>query len=203
MSGQPLDYAPPLPWHRRRGLHRWLIAGALALTLLSSVKWAPPAWRHAQLLYWQRQCMTYMAPADAVVVQIDTPEASIVPAEWSAFRAVWASAYQSDGTLFLHARQTPAGRTWLIAVDFHATGGGVLATRSIQPATLGRRSSDSGGRAMGGSFFGMTPGARFFAGQPDRDDPSHFTIEYEVNGRREILDGWLDNDGRVKIEPRR
>jgi hypothetical protein len=36
---------------------------------------------------------------------------------------------------------------------------------------------------------------RFFAGQPDPDDDSHFTIQYELNGRPGIIDGTL-NDAR-------
>jgi hypothetical protein len=43
---------------------------------------------------------------------------------------------------------------------------------------------------------------RFFAGQPDPNNPSHFTIAYEVDGRRELLDGLLHDDDSVTLEPR-
>jgi hypothetical protein len=38
---------------------------------------------------------------------------------------------------------------------------------------------------------------RVFAGQPDPDDASHFTIEYEIVGenRRRTLDGWVRDEG--------
>jgi len=43
---------------------------------------------------------------------------------------------------------------------------------------------------------------RVYAGQPDRDDPSHFTIRYQMWGQEDVLDGWLqDNDG-VRLVPR-
>lgn len=42
-------------------------------------------------------------------------------------------------------------------------------------------------------FDPRSPGAllRFFAGQADPNDPSHFTIGYEANGRRGIIDGTV------------
>jgi hypothetical protein len=43
---------------------------------------------------------------------------------------------------------------------------------------------------------------RFFAGQPDPIDQSHFTIAYELNGRRDVLDGYLKDDDTVTLEPR-
>ncbi len=37
---------------------------------------------------------------------------------------------------------------------------------------------------------------RWFAGQPDRFDPSHFTLDFElVDGRRGTVDGYLSADG--------
>lgn len=43
---------------------------------------------------------------------------------------------------------------------------------------------------------------RLFAGQPDPADPSHFTIGYAVNGRPGTIDGWLQDDERVKFRVR-
>jgi hypothetical protein len=45
--------------------------------------------------------------------------------------------------------------------------------------------------------------ATIFAGQPDPNDPTHFTIDYAFNGQRNTIDGWVLNDGGVKLEPRR
>ena len=41
-----------------------------------------------------------------------------------------------------------------------------------------------------------------YAPQPDPNDRSRLTIEYQINGRKGMLDGWLkDNDG-VQFWPR-
>jgi hypothetical protein len=42
---------------------------------------------------------------------------------------------------------------------------------------------------------------RFYAGQPDPSDPSRFTIDYDVDGRRGTIHGQLKNDGRVELTP--
>ena len=43
---------------------------------------------------------------------------------------------------------------------------------------------------------------RFYAGQLDPNDPSHFTIDYELNGVRNVIDGWLTDDDFLRIRPR-
>jgi hypothetical protein len=42
---------------------------------------------------------------------------------------------------------------------------------------------------------------RFFAGQPDPADPSRFTADYDVDGRRGTIRGQLKNDGTVELRP--
>jgi hypothetical protein len=54
---------------------------------------------------------------------------------------------------------------------------------------------DSGEVSIAGRF-------RLFAGQPDPADESHFTIRYELDGKPNIIDGWLMPDDTVKLEPR-
>jgi hypothetical protein len=48
------------------------------------------------------------------------------------------------------------------------------------------------------------PLLHLFAGQPDPADESHFTIDYEVDGDRGTIDGWLrdshDGSNRVRVE---
>jgi hypothetical protein len=43
---------------------------------------------------------------------------------------------------------------------------------------------------------------RFYAGQLDPKDRSHFTIDYELNGARNVIDGWLTDDDFLRIRPR-
>jgi hypothetical protein len=42
---------------------------------------------------------------------------------------------------------------------------------------------------------------RFLAGQPDPNDPSHFTIPYQLDGRDGVIDGWV-KDGGIDLRPR-
>ena len=42
---------------------------------------------------------------------------------------------------------------------------------------------------------------RFYAAQPDADDPSHFTLPYRLDGRDGVIDGWVKDDG-VMLRPR-
>ncbi len=44
---------------------------------------------------------------------------------------------------------------------------------------------------------------RWYAGQPDELDSTHFTIDYEVAGHRGTIDGYLSDDGsHVRMQPR-
>jgi hypothetical protein len=44
---------------------------------------------------------------------------------------------------------------------------------------------------------------RFYAGQPDPADPTHFTIDYELDGERSTIDGWLRENSGVELAPRK
>ncbi len=43
---------------------------------------------------------------------------------------------------------------------------------------------------------------RFFAGQADPRDASHFTVQYELDGVKNVIDGWLTDDDYLRIVPR-
>jgi hypothetical protein len=43
---------------------------------------------------------------------------------------------------------------------------------------------------------------RILAGQPDPNDPTHFTIPYVLDGKPGVIDGFLRANGRVMLEPR-
>jgi hypothetical protein len=42
---------------------------------------------------------------------------------------------------------------------------------------------------------------RLYAGQPGPKDASHFTIAYEIDGRKGKIDGWLRDNGSVDLKP--
>jgi hypothetical protein len=43
---------------------------------------------------------------------------------------------------------------------------------------------------------------KFWAGQPDPTDESHFTIDFETHKRRGTIDGWLMPDDTLKLQLR-
>ena len=65
-----LDYAR-MPPRRRKWIRRSVLLVCLAMVVAAGWRWGPQAWRRAQLLYWQRQCLRYSAPADQVVYTTD------------------------------------------------------------------------------------------------------------------------------------
>lgn len=79
--------------------------------------------------------------------------------------------------------------------DIHA----IIEPLVIAPGTLVRAPSST---LFSGNFTSVKCDGRFFAGQPDPNDESHFTIDYEVDGIRNTIDGWLLDDDTVKLEPR-
>src|SRR4051794_34337155 len=61
-----LDYANPPRWHRRRWFRRVMLGILLIALSAAAWRWGPEKWERAKLLYWQRQCMNYTAPADQI-----------------------------------------------------------------------------------------------------------------------------------------
>jgi hypothetical protein len=64
----PLQYATvPSPWPKR--IRRLLLALVLAAMAFVGWRWGPYAWHQSLLLYWQRQCMNYAMPRDAIAYE--------------------------------------------------------------------------------------------------------------------------------------
>ncbi|HEY7088063.1 MAG TPA: hypothetical protein VH518_08240, partial [Tepidisphaeraceae bacterium] len=68
MTAPTLDYAPAPP-RRRKWIRRGILLALLLTATYSGWRWGGAGWRHAQILYFQRQCMTYTAPPDQVVYE--------------------------------------------------------------------------------------------------------------------------------------
>ena len=52
------------------------------------------------------------------------------------------------------------------------------------------------------SIHSATAMERVYAGQVDPNDPSHFTIRYQIWGQEDIVDGRLDNTGKLTLKQR-
>jgi hypothetical protein len=219
-----LDYAAPLPWRRRKVVRRSLAGG---LVVLSAIVWAPGFWNRVQVLWWQRQCLAYVAPADQVVYDdgpavpqllsgggMISPKLLVPsPAPVAARPAkCWDRLYQliqpgashgSGGVLYLHRGQTPSGAERLVVVALEYRISNVLAFECWElslasPITeIGHRSNTY---HLPVTFDASDKPLRLYAGQPAPNDPSRFTIRYDLDGQRGTIEGWVSEGGSVSLE---
>lgn len=210
-----LDYAPPPPLVRRARFRRWLALAGVGLALLSTLWWAPPLWRNARAVYWQRQCTGYAAPADRVVYEDDLPAGGVLtdgrgPA-WDALYPFIdyanASRPMTRAVLFLHGRQIRESRTQLVVIELESPDPefGEIQLRVWTPYST--HAFDPLGARYGIHTVSL-PGLegakhlRFYADQPDPRDASRFTIRYEAGGRKGTIDGTLEEGGGIGLRPR-
>jgi hypothetical protein len=207
-----LGHAPPPPLVQRARFRRWLALAGVALAILSALWWAPPLWRNARAVYWQRRCVAYTAPPEHIVLDVveDGPfDAETVPAwrEFYPFIAHAPARQFGQPVLFLHGRRPRAGGEQLVAVEL-ASGNfrrGEVEFTTWTPTAAGLTRRPEVG--MGGDRI-RVPGLkgakhlRFFAGQPDRADASRFTIAFEVDGRKGVIEGTFEESGAVELRVR-
>lgn len=103
-------------------------------------------------------------------------------------------------TLFLHERCAPSGKRWLVAV--HTGAGDSLDVDLVEPAILPGRPRLVVSHSTK-DHFPPRDMCRYYAGQSDMTDPTHFTIGYDTqDGQKHILDGWVKDPEIVVIEER-
>lgn len=232
-----IEYAPPLPRHRR-WIQRVLLPLLAGAALVSAYWWGPRAWYRLQLAYAERQCSAYVAAPNTIVYTEDPADVKrlaatsvgyrpapggggsvfLVPQAWSKFYGLLSPpGFQSRGTVFLHERRTPGGRRMLVAIDYlgdklydggnywmdvsefqvraFEPGGPFSLPVEVQNAQVPHELYNVNGR----------PGTlRLYAGQADPNDPTHFTITWELTDNpptHGVLDGWVREDG-VDLERR-
>jgi hypothetical protein len=117
--------------------------------------------------------------------------------------------------LFLHARTSQAGHERLVVVTidrlFYQRVVWLLDAQAYEVGQGGPRHIFSRGRASGiglRSFYQKTGGdmggindIRFFAGQPDPNDASQFTIPYKMNSESGTIVGQLKDDDGIELKP--
>jgi hypothetical protein len=218
-----LDYAPPDPGWRRKRIQRkliWTLIGSLVFIL------APKVLKQTQVLWWQHQCLQYTAPANQIVYDdgptlsqrltepgvtksiikpISTP-AAVRPVKcWDQLHKLvdrWASSAPS-AVLYLHRGQTRSGAERVIAVTlkFREPEGLWFQCWDLPPATLVKEIKHPHTNDYVFSIprdEGMKP-LQLYAGQPDPNDPSHFTILYNLGGQQGTIDGFLDGSVTLKV----
>jgi hypothetical protein len=199
-----LGYAPtPLKWKRRRFL-TWVIAFGVTAVLL------PLGVRTSRLVY-ERFVMNKLVAACCVHrssrAAYSDGGATTPPAEWAELNHLLGTPLASSGTIFLHERRAKDGRSLLVGVD-------LAQIRREQPlvVNVAVRVIARGGplrpprtvalRVVAVALDATAGNLTMQAGRPDPADASHFTIEYTVADRANVIDGWLLDGGEVKLEPR-
>lgn len=210
---QQLDYAPP----PRRRARRRIIVAITALALLAGAwKYGPGAWDHARLLYYQGKCLSYGGAADEVVYEDDGK--AVIRSRYSAlltnYHAVrsWPGAKQG-ALLFMHEMKTPEGEARLVTVEATLRIG-VFSRPQVEYERAVMKLADLWSKRRNRTQYthstmdrpplsaGQVYPLKIFAGQPDPQNPSHFTIRFELGGKEGMFDGWLESDGRVLVEER-
>lgn len=211
-----------------------------ALGVVGWKRYGPRLQKRVQMLSLQRQCLAYQPPAGTVrYVQDGTDTAASQPWKrffgmkplpiWGTFQERHVAPYgplrsgglQSQGTLFLGERRSPAGNRRLVAVDLRVSWNNTNWTASVEkravvPGTLGTEPRETWGGPPADDLkttnlvgqrdvlfmFDWRQKVKLYAGRPDPADSSHFTIDYELDGRREVIDGWLRDDDAVELTQR-
>jgi hypothetical protein len=206
-----LDYAHEPAALRRRNVRRALTATILLVIALASVKWLVPAWRHAQLVYWQNKCLAYGLGDKPVVTS--SVGGNCAPC-WREFYNLFSPpGRKALSTVFLHELRKPDGTRRLVAIEADTfTGLGnapdsevTLDYHVIAPATLWRRPQLVTNANLRPYFYYEGGEGKHFDIHPGRADPanaSHFTFDVTWRARRVTLDGWLRDDDTVLLEPR-
>jgi len=204
MGGIPLEYAKTAkPWRR---LRRVLLVVVLVLAGLLAVRWAPALRRNAELWWWQRQCLNYVAPPrvvfdrgreDFAVAEAD----AAVPSAWREFYRVYSPpGFVSHGTAYLGERRDAQGRGRLVAVDLMISLGDsapVVVGRSFEPGNPLRPAREIFARA---EILPDFQPMRVWTGQGDSADSSHFTIAFlDTAGAARVLHGYLTDDGGIRF----
>jgi hypothetical protein len=145
-----------------------------------------------------------------------TPIALLQPSQWSnAARSATPSLRVHGATVFMHERTAADGHSRLVVLQYSPTTlvpafspytdlKITLLEASRLHGTLAEIEPDAEPprKLLAHDLNASTRDLRIFAGQADGDDRSHFTIEYELNGQRGTLDGWLENDDTINIKLR-
>ena len=169
---------------------------------------APPATQPhpVAVVHTPRAWRDFVTAADVVAPsQIIGPGSMRNSVLWGSSAAPQTPATAGGGMVFLHRMNTPAGHARLVCVTVALTvnpGDAYLATHAWVPGTASRPCSPCG-VDWHLSIRKGSPGDRLqlYSGRIDPTNPSRFTITYRVGGRDGVIDGQLDDEDRVRLQP--
>jgi hypothetical protein len=208
-----LGYAPRTRVHAHGHRHVARVATiltALAMLIVAAM-WGARWVRCVRVVNVERQCAAYRMQGQSVC-EINNGEktgwtTSLPPECWSRFYSlVSGGGFRTDGTAFLHERFTPLGKPRLIAVDVEV----VQQTPDLSLSLHCRSYSRSHGFTLPQELsstnwqgLGWFHNIKILGGKTDAANPSHFTIDMEIDGQPHTFDGWIrDTDENVQIQER-
>lgn len=124
------------------------------------------------------------------------------------------------GVVFLHERTSPNGHRRLVAVYFDDPGFAMTASAitpgglTVNPIVVSYQfpgTNDLSYFAYKYRIDHAQPpnsrtsgplGFRIYLGQADDADPAHFTIPWQLYGRAGTIDGWLQDNDKVRLQCR-
>jgi hypothetical protein len=205
---KPLNYAPKPPAARR--VWRWVYILIFAAgALIAAVQWGSGLLRRAESIYWQQKCLRFLQPPSHLVFEMN--RANVLHDEICVPRIHFEGIDNSriiisDGTIFLHEMRRPNGTRCLMSLTFAPIFPIEQIGFRIQylewDLSLWPRLSKWDFLTVATDRGSPLAHWKFFAGQPDANNPSHFTFDYEVDGLRHTCDAWLDNDGKLIVSQR-
>jgi hypothetical protein len=206
-AAKQLNYAPKPPAARRRWRIIYATLFIIAL-IVGAILCGPDVWDETRLLVIEHECLNYSLPPNHVVFEIGSGKlihAEVPPPQAKLFEL----SSPLYATIFIHRMQLPNGHPYF--VNFFA---GSLANWNSQSTphitelcserwNIGTRFTLAAGCDYP-SFQPITDDHhwKFFAGQPDPNNPSHFTFDYELDDTRHTCDAWLGNDDKLLISQR-
>jgi hypothetical protein len=199
-----LDYAQPRSWRERKAVRRAIFAAALLLVIFGSFKFFRPALNHAQMLHYQRQCMTHAEPPERTAFTSGALNPKSDTA-WERFYGLFSPPGGKHGAIvFVHELRHSDGSPRLVAIEADLQGAVVqLDSTVIVPGGV----LSSPQLRFNGSWLAPFSTMKFsdvhlHAGQVDPADPAHFTIAFEYANGSGTIDGWLRDDDSVLMELR-
>ena len=223
-----LDYGKAMPWKQRR-VTKAVVLAVILLAVLVGWRWGPAVRDRINLLILQQQCKTYQPPSDRIMFTTDPadygrllkgdegyfgatsvfgdtrPDGTAIPPAYVWYECqVWRkfpNGGWGPGPVFLHSRRTPGGEERLIALELGIVEDRVsIFCRNFKPGSLFNAGDLSRSPLTDGGGFGFRSPIRLYAGQPDPNDGSAFTMRVESGGRSTPVRARVLDDGTITIE---
>jgi hypothetical protein len=232
MSTAALEYAPLPRGHRIRQVRRIIFGVGVGIMLLVGIYYWPTIKSLGAVRYLERKCLNHQDPAGTIFYSNDPQDQPKLSATsgyettwsmWPKGQYVirpnrWAEQLSSARsgrlgswphvapTLFVHGRNAPSGPKLLVFVQAWRMANDPQNRLSLLPTVAGASGTTApiARTAPVGLDMCLMPTdvVRVYCGQPDPNDASHFTIDYDLNGVRGTIDGNLAGSGVVTLRPR-